>query len=634
MAQQEIDATHKQLFELLMQAPALIALLRGPQHVYELANHLYMEQAGHRNILGLPIRTARPEMEGLGVFELLDQVYTTGQAFVGKEMRFEVHHSQTGQREERYYDFVYQPVRDSEGVVNGVLIHGVEVTEQVHRRQKMQESEARLQRLVHSNVIGISFTRSNGAVVDANERFLHMLGYTRDDVAAGRLNWNALTPPEYAARDREALREIKHGGAVSQPYEKEYIDKDGNRIPVLVGGASLNAAQDEIVTFVIDMRPQKQLESELRTAKGQLEAILKNAGDGITVHDVEGHMLYVNDVAARMSGFPSADAMLTASKETYYQTIKRFVVKDEGGHLLKPEDFPGRRALREGRSIQQILSYYDSAEERSFWSYIKSQPIFNEEGQAHLVVNVLVDMSEQQALEQRKNEFISMASHELKTPVTSLKGFTNILQRRLTRQGDEQGLHYLSRMDVQLDKLTALISDLLDISRMQSGKLILRVKPFDLDRLVEETVENVQAATTTHRLLIEGSTGSWVLGDQERLAQVCVNLLTNAIKYSPLSSAVRVCLFRDDEAQQAVISVQDFGIGIDKSHHEHLFERFYQVTDPEEKTYPGLGIGLYISREIVTRHQGRMWVESSKGSGSTFYVALPLHSLEEQVDQE
>ena len=131
MAQQETDATHKQLFDLLMQAPALIALLRGPQHVYELANQLYMEQADHRNILGLPIRTARPEMEGLGVFELLDQVYATGQPFVGKEMRFEVHHPQTGQREERYYDFVYQPVRDSEGVVNGVLIHGVEVTQQV-----------------------------------------------------------------------------------------------------------------------------------------------------------------------------------------------------------------------------------------------------------------------------------------------------------------------------------------------------------------------------------------------------------------------------------------------------------------------------------------------------------------------
>jgi PAS domain S-box-containing protein len=419
MAQQEAEVTPKQLFELLMQASAMIALLHGPQHVYELANRFYMEHVGQRDILGKPIRVARPELEGQGVFELLDQVYTSGQPFVGNEMPIELDRQQTGQREVCYFNFVYQPVRDDEGVVNGILVHAVEVTEQVRRRQKIQESESRLQRLVNSNVIGVSLTHLNGAIIDANERFLHMLGYTRDDVAAGRLSWSRLTAPEYAARDREALQEIRRDGAVSQPYEKEYIDKDGNRIPVLVGGASINATRDEIVTFVIDMRPQKQLERELRTAKGQLEAILQNAGDGITVHDVEGHMLYVNEVAARMSGFPSVEAMLAASSEVYHQTLKRFIVKDEDGHLLKPEDFPGRRTLREGRSIQQLLHYHDSVTERTFWSFIKSQPIFNEEGRAQLVVNVLVDVSEQQALEQRKNEFISMASHELKTPVTA-----------------------------------------------------------------------------------------------------------------------------------------------------------------------------------------------------------------------
>ncbi len=631
MAQQEAEAARRQIFELLMQAPAMIAFLRGPQHVYELANQLYMEHVGQRPILGQPIRTARPELAGLGIFEFLDQVYTTGQPFVGHEMALELDYPQTGQREKRYFNFVYQPTRDGEGIVDGILIHAVEVTAQVQRRLKIQENESRLQRLVNSNVIGVSFTHANGTIMEANERFLHMVGYTRADLAAGMLNWSRLTAPEYAARDREAVQEIRRDGAVSHPYEKEYTDKHGNRIPVLVGGAALNAARDEIVTFVIDIRPQKQLERDLRTAKGQLEAILQNAGDGITVHDIEGHMLYVNEVAAHMCGFPSAEAMLRASHEEYQQILKHFVITDENGHILKPEDFPGRRALREGHGIQQMLHYHDSLTEHSAWVYIKSQPIFNEDGQAQLVVNVLADVSEQQALEQRKNEFISMASHELKTPITSLKGFTSVLQRRMAKQGDTQAQHYLSRMDAQLNKLTRLISDLLDISRMQSGKLELRAELFDLDNLIEETVENVQAATTTHRLLIEGNTGARIFGDQERLAQVYINLLTNAIKYSPQADTVRVCLLRDDEAQQAIVGVQDFGIGIDKSHHERIFERFYQVTNAEEKTYPGLGIGLYISSEIVARHQGRMWVESSKGKGSTFYVALPLLTQEEHT---
>jgi signal transduction histidine kinase len=250
-----------------------------------------------------------------------------------------------------------------------------------------------------------------------------------------------------------------------------------------------------------------------------------------------------------------------------------------------------------------------------------------------MVVTIVHDITERLLAERRKDAFISMASHELKTPVTSLKGFTNILQRRLGRQGDAQGLHYLARMDVQLDRLTALISELLDISRMQSGRLPLREEPFALDALVEETVEAAQAASATHRLLIEGSAGVQVVGDQERLRQVFVNLLTNAIKYSPRSETVIVRLARDEAGGQAIVSVQDFGIGIDRAHHEQIFERFYQVSDPEEKTYPGLGIGLYISREIVERHRGRLWVESSKGNGATFFVALPLLSPHEQADR-
>lgn len=226
------------------------------------------------------------------------------------------------------------------------------------------------------------------------------------------------------------------------------------------------------------------------------------------------------------------------------------------------------------------------------------------------------------ASEQRKDEFIGMASHELKTPITSLKGFTNVLQRRLGKQGDAQSLYYLARMDAQLDKLTKLISDLLDVTRMQSGKLFVQHERFDLDAVVRETVETLQAATETHRLHIEGSTGAQIMGDQDRLAQVFINLITNAVKYSPHADTVIVRLAKT--ADQAIVSVQDFGIGIAEVHQQHIFERFYQAIDPDEKTYPGLGIGLYISQEIVERHHGRLWVESRKGAGATFFVALPL----------
>lgn len=237
------------------------------------------------------------------------------------------------------------------------------------------------------------------------------------------------------------------------------------------------------------------------------------------------------------------------------------------------------------------------------------------------------EIDERKQLEARKNAFISMASHELKTPVTSLKGFTQILQRRLRQQGaDSQTLLFLDRMDAQLKRLTNLIADLLDLSRMQTGNLVFRESSFDFDDLVRETVENVQAAITTHHLRVEGATSAMVVGDRDRLDQVLINLLTNAIKYSPQADTVLISLSGDDARVE--VAVRDFGIGIAEAHHERIFERFYQVSGPDENTYPGLGIGLHIVRTIVERHSGRVWLESREGAGSTFRVTLPKRSGE------
>lgn len=621
-ARAEAEARSKSLYNLLMQAPAAICLLRGPQHTYEFANPLYLQLIGRQDILGKSVREVLPELEGQEIFELLDRVYTTGNPFIGNELQVKLDGPQHGQSVERYFNFVYQPSYHSDGTIDGILVHAVDVTEQVRQRQKAQESEARLWRLVNSNIIGVSFTNLKGAIIDTNESFLRMLGYTREDIAANKLNWQAITPPEYAALDSKALEEIRRNGAVSHPYEKEYIARDGSRIPVLVGGASLRAAGDEIVTFVVDIRQQKQMERELRKANEQLEAILYNAGDGITVHDVKGNMLYANNVAALMCGFSSAEAMLTASTEDYRQMLNRFVVKDEAGAILTPGNFPGRQALRTGKSVQMLLQYHDRLTDRTAWTLIKSQPIFIESGQAQFAVNVLVDMSERQELEERKNEFISMASHELKTPVTSLKGFTHLLQRHSAKQDDEQALHYLSRIEAQLNKLVKLINDLLDISKMQAGKLDFQEEVVDLTALMREIVENIQGTTSTHQIVAREIGDIRVVGDKDRLGQVLINLLTNAIKYSP--QANRVLLQTVTNGQQVTVSVQDFGIGIAETYHHHIFERFYQVTDPQEKTYPGLGIGLYIVHEIIRRHQGNIWVESRKGQGATFFFTLPL----------
>ena len=192
----------------------------------------------------------------------------------------------------------------------------------------------------------------------------------------------------------------------------------------------------------------------------------------------------------------------------------------------------------------------------------------------------------------------------------------------MAKHGDEKELQYLARMEAQVNKLTKLINDLLDISKMQTGKLVYQGETFDLNLLVHEIVENKQETTHTHQLLLEDEIQITVFGDRDRIGQVLINLLNNAIKYSPQADQVVVRVTKDHN--NAIISVKDFGIGIAKEQQQKIFERFYQVAD--EKTYPGLGIGLSISSEIIERHNGQIWVKSERGEGATFYFSLPLHS--------
>ena len=224
-----------------------------------------------------------------------------------------------------------------------------------------------------------------------------------------------------------------------------------------------------------------------------------------------------------------------------------------------------------------------------------------------------------------RDDFISIASHELRTPITSLKMYTQVLQKQLSKKGETSFNHSLSRMDAQLNKLTGLISDLLNISKIELGRLEFQEEWFNLDEVVKEACEAIQQIATKHTIHIEGSIVQPVWGDKDRIGQVVTNLLTNAIKYSPQAQKVVVRL--QAEPDNALVSVQDFGIGIDSEHLNKIFTRFYRVSDPEEKTFPGLGIGLYLSCEIIKRHHGSMMVASEKGKGSVFSFSLPYKPL-------
>jgi signal transduction histidine kinase len=221
-----------------------------------------------------------------------------------------------------------------------------------------------------------------------------------------------------------------------------------------------------------------------------------------------------------------------------------------------------------------------------------------------------------------------MASHELKTPVTTINGYVQLLldvkaaqQNGIPPDADvfDSGLKTIHK---QIGKLTSLISELLDLSRIQKGQLELQKSILDLAELVSDVVDDVQY-TTRHKIEVTIESRDKVHADKDRIMQVVLNFITNAIKYSPDADRIEIRVFRRD-ANYAAVSVKDYGIGIDKADHEKIFERFYRAEGKKEKTFPGFGIGLFIASDIIKRHNGEIGVQSEKDKGSDFIFALPI----------
>lgn len=224
--------------------------------------------------------------------------------------------------------------------------------------------------------------------------------------------------------------------------------------------------------------------------------------------------------------------------------------------------------------------------------------------------------------ERKKDEFISIASHELKTPMTSIKGYIQLLERSLEKNDIDTVRTRLHKVQNQVEKLNLLIADLLDISKIESGKLKLNRKYFCFENLLEHILEVVQQNNPQVKIIKKGMVEGKVYGDEMRLEQVIMNFITNAIKYGPDGKEIHINA--ELNVDQINFSVRDFGIGMSEDHEQKIFEKFYRIEETSER-FQGLGIGLYICQEIIDRHQGKIGVKSKLGEGSTFYFNIPQH---------
>ncbi len=293
---------------------------------------------------------------------------------------------------------------------------------------------------------------------------------------------------------------------------------------------------------------------------------------------------------------------------------------------VHPDDLEKCKKIYQGAFEKQkkfIMEYRLRRKDGQYrWVQDSGIPHFSKEREFLGFIGTCVDIHELKEIEHSKDQFIVAASHELKTPLTTLNIYLQLLSEYFKHPSLEKHQTYVSGAMDQVKKINDLINQLLDLSRIQSGYLDFECTVFSFGELVVKIVKKMQAIMPSHKIVVKGKINCFVKGDAERISQSIENLLANASKYSKGNDEIFVELFEDNE--HVKISVTDFGIGIGKEHLSKIFERFYRIPGKKEDTFPGLGIGLYLSQQIIKKHGGEITVESVLNKETTFVIQIPI----------
>ncbi len=350
----------------------------------------------------------------------------------------------------------------------------------------------------------------------------------------------------------------------------------------------------------------------LRESEENYRAIVNQSIAGILKVGRMGNIIFSNDQFCRMLGYEFSELLKLSVNDIVYAEDR-----DRNMVAFKELVSVGRAYEIEKRLVQKNGEVV--------WVNNHISPIFDKNGNVEAATIVSIDISRQKELERQKDEFIGIASHELKTPITSIKAYGEILAGLMDKSTAPIIAQLIAKMNVQVDRLVKLIYSLLNTSRISGGQLTLQLEPVDLNALLEEHVLQGQLTTSRHHISFTGRELPLVFADVERLGQVIDNLISNAIKYTPKSGEIIVKA--ESRGDCVRVSVQDFGMGIPKAVQEKIFDRFYRVKDASAGSVSGIGLGLYICREIIEKHQGHLGVESIPEEGSTFYFELPVYTV-------
>lgn len=358
------------------------------------------------------------------------------------------------------------------------------------------------------------------------------------------------------------------------------------------------------------------LEETLKVSEQRLQGILETMAEGVGVTDAGGQLIYANPMAQQILGLEESKIKERTYDDPQWQNLRL------DGTALPPEEHPMSIMMSTGKAVYDYEIGVQPPDRDRFYISINAAPIFDQAGNITGGIGTFMDVTTRRMITQGKDDFISIASHELKTPVTALKATLQLLQRSHEKLPVEVRGRLLDQSIISLDKLSRLITDLLDSGRMEQGQVKLQKQSFNISELFDNCCSGF-AQHSQHQIIFDGDLDEVIDADDQQIGQVLVNFITNAIKYAPDTEKI-VVYAKKSNAHEIRISVVDQGPGIPKEKLGHLFERYYR-TNYEGQKFTGLGLGLYISAQIIKNHGGKIGAESEVGSGSEFWFTLPIN---------
>ncbi|KRB67898.1 PAS domain-containing hybrid sensor histidine kinase/response regulator [Noviherbaspirillum sp. Root189] len=514
------------------------------------------------------------------------------------------------------------PIRNDAGVIERWMGTCTDIHEQKMAEEARVKTESKFRKIVESDLIGIYQYLPDGTLTEVNDEFLRMIGYTRQEYEQQGLSWRERTPPEWDSVDKCALEKLRATGKM-EPFEKEYIRKDGSRLPVYIGATNLDGFEDGGIAYVLDITELKRAQLALKDSETQFRALAENIPQLAWMANSDGSIFWYNSRWYEYTGTTFEEMQgwgwtkvhhpdyVDAAKAKYYTNI----VERQG---TWEDTFP----------LRGVNGSYR-------WFLSRAVPIRDHNGRIVRWFGTNTDVTLQRESEEalqlanrRKDDFLAMLAHELRNPLAPISTAADLL--RISGHNENQAKRASDIIARQVKHMTDLVDDLLDVSRVIRGLVSIEKEEVDIKEVISAAVEQSRPLieSRNHTLSMRlASTNAVVLGDRTRLIQVLTNLLNNAAKYTPQGGEIHLCM--EMKGSQVELAMTDNGIGIDAALLPQVFDLFTQAERTSDRVQGGLGLGLALVKNIASLHGGRVTAQSEgQGKGSTFTLALPILEAE------